>query len=83
MRLGGAGRGELVVPVFGSGAASVDGDLTELSWKDDTYEEGDRVELVGEIVGPISALPSWLEGYYLPSGCLDGNTFFVVSQLSE
>lgn len=76
-------EGEVVVPVFGSGAASVDGELTEMKWRDDTYAEGDRVELVGEIVGPISALPSWHEGYYLPGGCLDGNQFFAVNNLPD
>lgn len=72
-----------VIPVFGAGAASVDSHLSKLQWEGETFAEGDRVELPGEVVGPISALPSFREGYYLPSGCLDGNTFFVVSDLPD
>lgn len=61
--------GREIVPVFRTGAAEVDGDLTKLSWNGREYREGSRISLVGDAVGAFSGLPGWTD-YFVPGGCM-------------
>ena len=59
---------EPVVPVFRSGAAEVDGELTELRWNDKTYSAGSRISLNGDMLDSFFDLPTWAD-YFIPGGC--------------
>jgi len=74
--------GEPVVPVFRSGAAEVNGELTELRWNDKTYSEGSRISLNGDMLNSFFDLPTWAD-YFIPGGCPHFERAMLVDHLPE
>lgn len=75
--------GAPVVPVFRSGAAEVDGELTELRWKGKPFADGEPVVFEGDELGSFTNLPDWVEGYYIPGGCPKFDRAFLVNHYPE
>ncbi len=75
-------KGGPVVPIFRSGSAEVNGELTELRWKGKTYTEGSKISLDGMMLKSFFDLPTWTD-YFIPGGCPHFNRAMLVDHLPE